>query len=68
MAGYLRLMRPDKVNKIHAELSKELEAKGLSVSNAQLTIDMMLIQSVQETDKAQALIQKVAELRDKCEA
>lgn len=48
MAGYIKLMRPEKVQKIHDELQQELKQKGLEVSTAQMTIDMMLIQSEQD--------------------
>ena len=48
MSGYIKLARPEKVQKLHAELQNEIKAKGLEKSIAHLTQDMMLIQSIQD--------------------
>ena len=43
MSGYIKLQRPEKVLKLHAELQSEISAKGLEKSIAHITLDMMLI-------------------------
>jgi hypothetical protein len=42
-AGYLRVMRPDKVIKFYKECVKELEAKGLGESYTKLGADFIAI-------------------------
>jgi hypothetical protein len=46
MSGYIKLIRPEKVLKLHSELQNEIIAKGLEKSIAHITLDMMLIQSI----------------------
>ena len=43
MSGYLKLARPEKVQKIHADYQNEIKAKGLENSTAHITLEMMLV-------------------------
>ena len=41
MTGFLKIMRPDKVSKIHKDLIKAMEAKGQAGTLAYLTVEFL---------------------------
>jgi hypothetical protein len=43
MSGYLKLARPEKVQKIHDDYQGEIVAKGLENTTAHITLEMMLV-------------------------
>ncbi len=68
MSGYIKLIRPEKVLKLHSELQNEIIAKGLEKSIAHITLDMMLIQSIQDPLQAEEHLAKVVALYEELEA
>lgn len=67
MSGYLKLARPEKVQKIHDDYQGEIVTKGLENTTAHITLEMMLVQSFQDPVAAEEHLAKVIELNDKYE-
>ncbi|CDW73541.1 tpr repeat-containing protein [Stylonychia lemnae] len=64
-ANYIKLMRPDKVQKIYKTCSKELMEKGLEYSQIKLGYDFLLLQVQQDPEQAVQLMENVVKLSDK---
>ena len=67
MSGYLKLARPEKVQKIHADYQSQIAAKGLENTTAHITLEMMLVQSFQDPMAAEQHLEKVIQMNDKYE-
>ena len=64
MSGYLKLARPEKVQKIHADYQSEIVAKGLENTTAHITLEMMLVQSFQDPLAAEEHLEKVIKMNE----
>jgi arginine repressor len=56
MSGFLKLLRPEKVNKIAKEIYKALEEKGQQVSLAKMSVDLLSLQAEQDPLAVQSKI------------
>ena len=64
MTGYLKIMRPDKVTKIHKDLVKALEDKGQARSLAFLTVEFLSLQAEQDQSAVEGKIGQLLALGD----
>ena len=64
MSGYLKLARPEKVQKIHADYQSQITSKGLENTTAHITLEMMLVQSFQDPMAAEEHLAKVIRMNE----
>lgn len=67
MTGYLKIMRPDKVTKIHKDLVKALEEKGQARSLAFLTVEFLSLQAEQDQSAVEGKIGQLLALAEELE-
>jgi hypothetical protein len=45
MSGFLKIQRPDKVQKIYKDITRALEEKGQEVSVSKITVELLSLQA-----------------------
>lgn len=61
MSGFLKIQRPEKVAKIYKDLSQAIHEKGMDLSVAKITVELLSMQAEQDPTVVEVKLGSIAE-------